>query len=211
MPGNRSVGTEPLNGPVERAQKRSGRDRRVGRCELAASDAGRDQRADGALVAVASGDDRRAPTGGQGVELEVRRRTPHFLDQAAHVIGGQAAQPRSERSVALAGGRGVRKQAIERPVLTEVENLVLAAEVVIEVGGGEIRGHGDLAHAGGGKAHLLKHSRRGGEDCGAAGLGPLQSSSTRIGTAVRRSNHGSIVGESQGNVKRDPSREGLPL
>ena len=171
-PGNRSVGTKPLHGPVECAQKRPGGDRRVGLRQFAAPDAGRDQRTDGAFVAIAPGDHRGAPPGGQGVELEVRRRPLYLFDQTAHVIGSQRAQPRRHRSLAAPGGGGVGQEAIERAVLAEIENLVLAAEVVVKVGGGEVRGHRDIPHASSGKAHRLEHPGGGGEDRGAPRLGP---------------------------------------
>lgn len=198
--------TKPLDGPVECAEERPGGHRRVGLSELPAPDAGGDQRPHDALIAVAAGDDRRAPPGWQGVELEVRRRTPHIFDQAAHVLGGQDPQARGDRSFAVTGRGGVGEKAIEGAVLAEVENLVLAAEVVVQVGGREIRGHRDIAHAGGGKPHLLEHPGGGNEDRGAARLGSPLLPRPLFRTAVRTLNHRSIVGDSRGKVKSHPLR-----
>src|SRR5260221_1498565 len=43
-------------------------------------------------------------------------------------------------------------QAIEGVVLAEEEDFVFASEIVVEVGGGEVSGGGDFAHAGFGEA-----------------------------------------------------------
>ena len=94
------------------------------------------------------------------------------------MIHGQGVQPRGDRSLAVAGSRGVAKEAVERAVLAEIENLVLAAEIVVEVGWRKIGGHRDVAHAGGGEAHLLKYAGGGGEDLSTPRLGaPLPASS----------------------------------
>src|SRR4051794_36661966 len=58
-----AVRPEPLDGPVERAEKRSGRDGRVARAQGAAAEAGRHQAPDAPLVAVAFGDDDAAERG----------------------------------------------------------------------------------------------------------------------------------------------------
>jgi hypothetical protein len=198
------VRTEPLHGPVEGAQERPGGHRRVGLGELAAPDANRDQPPDDALVSVAPGDDCRAAPGRQRVELEVRRRPLHVLDQATHVLGGQGAQANGDRPLAVPGSGGVGEEPIEGAVLTEVEDLVLAGEVVVEVGGGEVRSHRDLPHAGGGKSHLLKDARGGGKDLRAPRLGsPLPTPLLR--TAVRSSNHCSIVGDGRPEGQGEPA------
>jgi len=48
---------------------------------------------------------------------------------------------------------------VERAVLTVVEDLVFAAEVVVEVAGRQIGGDGDVAHAGGGEAAVAERAR----------------------------------------------------
>lgn len=69
--GVRPVGPEPVGRPVEGAEKCAGRDDRVGRGERAAADAGRDDCADPALIAIALGHDERAEPAGQRVDLEM--------------------------------------------------------------------------------------------------------------------------------------------
>ena len=96
------------------------------------------------------------------------------------------AQPGAQRSAA-GPRRGERlEQAIQRAVLTEEEDLVLAAEVVIQVAGREGGGVGDLPHARGGEAARAEDARRRPHDFDAPGVGPHR-------TAVRKVNHGSIL------------------
>ena len=90
-------------------------------------------------------------------------------------------------------GVGGGLEAIERQGLAGVEDLVLAAEVVIEVGGGEVGGDGDVAHAGGGKPHRAEDARGGRQDLGAARLGAASGAAALFRTAVRNSNHCSIL------------------
>ena len=66
-------------------------------------------------------------------------------------------------------GAGARRptaaeHAIERAVLAVEEDLVLAAEVVVEIRGREVGGLGDVAHAGVGEPALAEHARRGAQD-----------------------------------------------
>src|ERR1700738_4405190 len=63
----------------------------------------------------------------------------------------------------------VGDQAIQGVVLAEEEDFVFAAEIVVEVGGGEIGGGGDFAHAGFGEAAGAKFAAGGAEDFEAAG------------------------------------------
>jgi hypothetical protein len=121
--------------PVQRAEKRPRGDRRIGAAERSRTDAAGDQRPDAALVPIALGDDARAEAAGQGVDLEVRRRSLHFVDQAEHVRDGQVPEPqRQPAAIARRGGqRG--EQPVGRAVLAEEQQLVLAAEVVIQVAG----------------------------------------------------------------------------
>ena len=59
-------------------------------------------------------------------------------------------------------------QAIEGVVLAEEEDFVFAAEIVIEVGRGEIGGSGDFAHAGFGEAPRAKFATGGAQNLEAA-------------------------------------------
>src|SRR6267378_5339013 len=60
-------------------------------------------------------------------------------------------------------------QAIEGIVLAEEEDFVFAAEIVVEVGGGEVGGGGDFAHAGFGEAAGAEFASGGAQNFEAAG------------------------------------------
>jgi len=124
-----------VRGPVERAEKRTGRDGRVGRAQRAAPNAAGDERAHAALVPIPLGDDARAQARREGIDLEVRARPLDLVEEAEDVRDGHVAQPRAQWPAA-GPRRGERlEQAIQRAVLTEEEELVLAAEIVIQVAG----------------------------------------------------------------------------
>lgn len=116
----------------------------------------------------------------------MRRRTFDLGDQAEDVADREIAQPFRQRTlVALRiGQRG--EQPVERAILAEEEDFVLAAEVVIQVRGREIGGDGDVAHPGGGEATVAEDLRRRAQDADAAGVGADR-------TAVRKLNHRSIL------------------
>ena len=184
-----------MRGPVERAEKRPGRDGRVGRPQQAAPDAIGDERPHAALVPIPLGDDARPQARREGIDLEVRAGPLDLVEEAEDVRDGHVAQPGGQRSAA-GPRRGERlEQAIQRAVLTEEEDLVLAAEVVVEVSRREIGGDGDVAHAGGRVAAIAEDPRRGPQDADAAVLraagGAPGTGADR--TAVRRMNHCSIV------------------
>ena len=74
----------------------------------------------------------------------------------SHVV-----QAAGQRPLAIASRFGQRlEQAIERSILAEEQDLVLAAEVVVEVTGRQVGGDGDVPHAGGREAARPKHLRR---------------------------------------------------
>ncbi len=167
----RPFGPEPAGRPVERAEKGARRDERIVVPELARTDAGDDEVPDAAFVPIALGDDRRAQAGRQRSNLEMRGRSFDFIEQAEDVRDGEIAEAIGQRSARPARpGQGV-EQPVERAVLAEVEQFVLAAKVVVEVARGEIGRVGDVAHAGGGEAHTAERLRGGAQDCDAAGLG----------------------------------------
>jgi hypothetical protein len=149
-----------VRGPVQRAEKGTGRQRRVGGGEGAGRDAAGDERTNAALVAIAFGDHRGAQPLRQHVEFKVRRRALHLVDEAEHVGGGKLPQTIDERTVAAARQLQRRQQTVERPVLAEVEQFVFALEVVIEIARRQIGGDRDLAHAGGGKTAVAEDPRR---------------------------------------------------
>jgi len=107
------------------------------------------------------------------VDLEVRRRSVDFVDDAQHVRDGEIVQPRPHRAAIRAGPRQGVEHPIERAALAEIEQLVFAREVVIQVAGREVGGRGDIAHAGGGEADLAKCACGGAQDLHAARIGAM--------------------------------------
>lgn len=157
--------------PVQRAEQRACGDGGIRRPQLAAADAVGDEGAHPALVAIPFGDDALAQPGRQGIDLEMRRRSFHFVEQTQDVADRERPEPRGERIAVAAGGGERGEQPIERAVLAEEEQFVLAAEVVIEVAGRQVRGGRDVAHAGGGEAVRPEEARGGAEDRHAPGVG----------------------------------------
>jgi hypothetical protein len=183
----RTFGPEPVGGPVQRAEKSAGRHRGVGGAQDAALDAVGDHRAHAAFVAIALGDDRRAQPRRQRIDLEVRRRALDLVEQAADVGGRHLVQALGQRPRPIAAQVAERlEQPIERAVLAEEQDLVLAAEVMIEIGRRQVRRHRDLAHPGGGKAAGAEDAGGGAHDGDAAAVGPDR-------TTVRKLNHRSIL------------------
>ena len=170
--------------PVERAQKGPGGDGRFGAAAARRGDEG----AHSALVAIALGNDPVAKRRRQGVDFEVSGGAFEAIDETEHVRDGEPAEARRERPPILRAGRarvgqGV-EQAVQRAVLAEEEQLLLATKVVIQVPRGQIGGDGDVAHAGGGEAARPEDARRRAHDLHAPGVRPFR-------TAVRKLNHGS--------------------
>jgi hypothetical protein len=167
----RTVGSEPVRSPVQRAEEGACGDGGVDRVQRAGAHAAGDQGADAALVSVALGDDTQSEVPGQGVDLEMRRRSFDLVDETEDMSGGHLAQAIGQRA-AIPARRGERfEQPIGGAVLTEEQQLVLAAEVVIEVAGGQIGGRGDVAHAGVGEAAGAEDARRRAHDRHAASVG----------------------------------------
>jgi hypothetical protein len=172
--------------PVERAEKRAGGDGRFG----AAAAFRRDEGANAALVAIALGDDPLAERWRQSVDLEVSGGPFETIDETQHVRDGELAETHRQRTPILRaggprGGQGV-EQPVQRAVLAEEEQLLLAAEVVIQVARRQVGGDGDVAHAGGAEAAGAKDGGGGAHDVDAACIGAFR-------TTVRKVNHGSIL------------------
>ena len=130
----RTIGTKPLRSPVQRPEKGARGDGRVAGGERATCEAGGDQRPNAPLVPITFGDDDRTPFCGQRIDLEVRGRSFDLGDQTEGMSSGEFAQPLGQRTLPSASRRSqCRQQPVERSVLTEEEDFVLAAEVVIEV------------------------------------------------------------------------------
>ena len=158
--------------PVERAEKGARGDGRIGGAQGAAADAVGHQGADASLVPVAFRDDERAQSRREGVDLEVGRGSFELVDEAQDVGGREIAQAIGQRPAIASRRRQRGEEAVERSVLAEEEELVLAAEVVIEVAGREVGGDRDVAHAGGGEPARAEHARGGPHDLDPAHIGP---------------------------------------
>ena len=161
-----------MSGPVQCAKEGAGGDGDVGRVQRAGADAAGDQRADTALVAVALGDDPDAEARRQGGDLEVRGRAFDLVDQAEDVGDRQRAQPRRQRRAVAARGHQRLEQPLDRAILAEEQQFVLAAEVVIQVAGRQVGGDCDVAHPGGGEAAGAEDAGRGADDRDPPGVGP---------------------------------------
>jgi hypothetical protein len=174
-----------VGGPVEGAEKRACGHGGPGTAAVLRGD----ERADTALVPIALGDDPHAKRRGERVHLQVRRGALDPVDEAEDVRDGEVAEPRGERpaiSRARRPGGGERvEEAIERSILAEEEQLLLAAEVVIQIAGRQVGGGRDVPHAGGAEAAGAKHGGRGAHDVHATRLSTFR-------TAVRKVNHGSL-------------------
>jgi hypothetical protein len=163
--------------------------------ERAAPDAGRHERAHRVLVVIALGDDLRSQLVRQGVDFEMRGRSFHFVDDAADVSGRKGVQPGRQR--ATIGSRPLRggDQAIQRAILAKEQDLVLAGEVVIQVGGRDVGGDGNVAHPGGRKTAAAEDAGGGAQDGDPL---PLGAAFGRSRTAVRDSNHRSKCNPKRG-------------
>ena len=165
------VGPKPVRRPVERSQEGARRDRGVGRPQLLAADARRHERPHTALVAIALVDNPRPQARRQRVDLEMGRGAFDLVDQAEDVRPCEVPQTLRERRADALRTRQRDEQLVERAVLAEEQDLVLAAEIVIQVAGREVGGHRDVAHAGGREAARAEDRRRGLQDGHAPGIG----------------------------------------
>ena len=158
--------------PVERAEEGARGDGGIGRVQGSGPNAVDDERAHTPLVLIAFGDDAGSETRREGVDFEVRSRPLDLVDQAEDVRDGQVAEADREPPAVPARGGERLEEPIGRAVLAEEQQLVLAAEIVVEVAGREVGGDSDSAHAGGGEAARPKDARRRPHDLHAARIGP---------------------------------------
>ena len=63
-------------------------------------------------------------------------RSLDLIDHAQHMVDGEGPEPRDDWPLRCGGRVGAGLEAIEGHRLARVEDLVLAAEIVIQVGGG---------------------------------------------------------------------------
>lgn len=155
-----AVGSEPVCGPVERAEESAGGDIRIRSSESSFADALGDERADAALVPITLGDDEGSQPAGEGIHLEVRSRALDFVEQAEDVSFGELPDALRQRPVAAARVCEGCRQFVEGPILAEIQQLVLPAEIVIQVRRREVRSLGNVAHAGSREAARSEHARR---------------------------------------------------
>jgi hypothetical protein len=163
---------EPLSGPVERAEKRARGNGGVPAAEGTRADAGGHEASHAAFVPIPFGHDQAAQPGRQGVHFEVSGRSFDLGDETQHVPDGQGMQALGERPAGGDGGVERRQQTIQRSILTEEKDFVLAAEVVIEIAWREIGGNGDVAHARGHEATAPEDLGGSAQNFDAARLGP---------------------------------------
>ena len=161
---------EPVRGPVQRAEEGARGDGGVRRVQHPRANPAGDERADAALVRVALGDDPGSEAGRQSVDLEMRGGAFDFVHEAEDVGDRHVAQAVRERPSIPARGGQRAQQPIDRTVLAEEEELVLAAEVVIQVAGREIGCNRDVAHARVGEPARAEDARRRAHDLHAAGV-----------------------------------------
>jgi hypothetical protein len=168
-----TIGPEPVRGPIERAEKCPRADLWIRGPKRTRADPLLDERPDAPLVSIPFRNNPGTQPSRQGVNVEMGRRPFDLVEQTADVGFGQGTDSSGERAVGAVRRRQRGQQALQRPVLTEVEQLVFAAEVVIQVAGRQIRSDGNLAHAGCREAPLPKQP-----GCGSKDLDP-----PRIGAA----------------------------
>ena len=104
-----TVRAEPVSGPVEGAEKGP---RRHSGLDPAAALLG-DERPHTALVAIALGDDPLAEAGREGIDLQMRPGSFHFVDQAEDVGDREVADACGERPSILPGEDQRREQTIQ--------------------------------------------------------------------------------------------------
>src|SRR5258706_352731 len=98
--------------------------------------------------------------------------TPRRISSGRASTSRWAVAPSSSSSMQCTCARITRcgEEAFERALLAIEQDLVLAAEIVVEVARREIRFLGDLAHAGRRQAEATEHARRRAQDAQAPRL-----------------------------------------
>jgi K+-sensing histidine kinase KdpD len=126
----------------------------------------------------------------------MRRGPLHGVHETQDMCGRETVEPPRKR-VGCRGRIGqCGHQPIQCPVLAEEEELLLAAEVVVEVGRREVGGDRDFAHARGGEPALAEDTGGRAQDLEPPAIRALAHSRRAGGavrTPVRNMNHGSIL------------------
>jgi hypothetical protein len=162
-----------MRGPIQCAEKGARGDRRVGRAQGVPANPVGDERPDAALVAIALRDDRRPQPRRQRMDLEMRRGSLEFVHETQDVRDGEVAKPRRHWPARSPRARQCLQHPVERAALTEVEDLVLALEVVIQDAWRKIGGGRDVAHAGSCEADRAERPRGRAKDLDAARFGAV--------------------------------------
>ena len=161
---------EPEHSGVQRAEDGAGCDSGIGGEEFAGADAGGDELAEALFVAVAFDKEAFLQMLWDGVRQEMRCGAFHLVEDAMQVEGNHGAEFIGRSRFGAARFFETGNEAVQRTVLAEEEEFVFATEIVVEIGGGEVGGGGDFAHAGFGEAACAEFPAGGAEDFQAAGL-----------------------------------------
>ena len=95
----------------------------------------------------------------------------HLIENAEHMSDGQGSEPHGQRAAARAGELSRCQQAIQRPILAEEEDLVLAREVVVEVSGRQVGSDRNITHPCGGESPRPEDLSGGAQDLDTATVG----------------------------------------
>src|SRR6266850_4664255 len=147
-----AIRVEPANAPVQGSKDRARGESWIAGHELAGAGAGDDELTHTLFVTIAFHDQGALQTRRQGAGQEMRRRAFDFVEDAAQMGDDYQAESLGGAGPQAAGLLEGREHAVEGNILAEEKNFVFPLEVVVKVGGREVGGGGDVAHAGFGKA-----------------------------------------------------------
>lgn len=166
-----AIRTEPVGGPIERAEKRPRRDRRIASAQRASAYAVVDKGPDTSFVLVTLGDNRGSQPRRQRADFQMRRGPFDVVDQRQDVGDGERVEPLGQPAARPLRPVKRGEQSIERAPLTKEEQLLFASEVVVQIPRRQVRGGRYLAHTGGGEADGTKRPAGGTQDLEAPRVG----------------------------------------
>ena len=160
---------EPADAPVEGSEDGARGESGIAGDEFSGAGASGDQMTDTFFVMVTFYDETPLQAGRQSAGQEMGGGAFDFVKDAAQM--GNDDQAQFFRCAGFGAARLLEggDQAIESDVLAEKKDFVLALEIIVEIGGGEVGGGGDIPHAGFGEAGDAKLFSGGAEDSQAAG------------------------------------------
>src|SRR6266850_2552443 len=147
-----AVGIEPANAPVQGSEDGARGERRITRHELSGAGACDNELTHTLFVAITFYDQGPLQARRQSAGQEMRGRSFDFVEDAAQMGDDYQSELLGGAGSRAAGLLEGRDQAVEGNILAEKKNFVFPLEVVVEIGGREVGGGGDVAHAGFGKA-----------------------------------------------------------